>query len=137
MSRSSRAALGTVGALVAGIALSGCGGSAVAPSNRSFRLATHRYHSATDHYSVRQVEQAFAAEGVHLRDVSPKDFKGLLAFLDGRPAHPVYVYVSLQGCKCALKPPIRNARVTHHGNVEVLWRTRARAAVRAALRQLD
>ena len=138
MSRFGRGALGAVAGLVAGVVLAGCGGSAVVqPSNRGFHLATHRHDSVIHHYSVRQVEQAFGAEGVHLRDVSPKDFKGLQAFLDGWPAHPVYVYVSLEGCKCALEPPIRHARVTHHGNVEVLWRTRAKTAVRAALRELD
>jgi hypothetical protein len=69
--------------------------------------------------------------------VSPKDFRGLLAFLDGRPSHAVYVYVTLEGCKCALKQPIRNARVSRHGNVEVLWLRGERASVRAALRALD
>jgi hypothetical protein len=137
MSSLSGAALVAIGALVAAALLAGCGGSGVAPSNRGFHLATHRYHSAIHHYSVREVEQAFGAEGVQLRNVSPKNFKGLLAFLDGRPTHPVYVYVSLEGCKCALTPAIRNARLTRHGNLEVLWRARAKSAVRGALRELN
>jgi hypothetical protein len=69
--------------------------------------------------------------------VTRKDFRGLVTFLDGRPAQAVYVYVILEGCKCALPPPIRHALVTRHGNVEVLWLPRERTAVRAALRGLD
>jgi hypothetical protein len=69
--------------------------------------------------------------------VTPKSYGRLLAFLDGRPAHPVFVYVSVDACKCALRPAIHNANVTHHGNVAVLWRSDARSAVRAALRDLD
>jgi hypothetical protein len=88
------------------------------------------------HYSVHQVEQAFAAQGVQLRNVTPKGFRGLLAFLDGRPSHAVYVYVIQEGCKCALEPPIRNATTSRHGNVEVLWLRRERSAVHAALREL-
>ena len=94
------------------------------------------FHSATHHYSVRQVKQAFVAYGVQLRNVSPKAYKGLLALLDGRPSHDVYVYVKLKGCKCALKPPIPNARKTYHGNVVVLWRPAEKTPVRAALRAL-
>ena len=93
--------------------------------------------AASDHYSVRQVKHAFADQGVRLRTVTPKDFRGLLAFLDGRPAHAVYVYVIQKGCKCALEPPIRNATTTRHGNVEVLWLRGERSAVQAALRELD
>lgn len=94
------------------------------------------FHSATHHYSVRQVKQAFVAYGVELRNVSPKAYTGLLVLLDGRPSHAIYVYVSLEGCKCALKPPIPSARKTHHGNVTVLWRPAERTLVRAALRAL-
>jgi hypothetical protein len=93
--------------------------------------------SVSHHYSVRKVEQAFAAQGIRLRNVTRKDFRGLVAFLDGMPSHAVYAYVVLKGCKCALNPPIRNAGVTRHGNVEVLWLRNERAAVRAALRELD
>ena len=88
-------------------------------------------------YSVSQVEQAFTDHGIHLRNVTPKDFRGLLAFLDGRPSHPVYVYVIQEGCKCALQPPIRNATTSHHGNVEVLWLRSEKLAVHAALRELN
>jgi hypothetical protein len=94
------------------------------------------FHSATHHYSVRQVKQAFAAYGVQLRNVSPKAYRTLLVLLDGRPSHQVYVYVSLEGCKCALKPPIHGATITHHGNVAVLWRPGEKSAVGAALRAL-
>jgi len=38
---------------------------------------------------------------------------------------------------CCRRPPIRNAGVTRHGNVEVLWLRNERAAVRAALGELD
>ena len=93
--------------------------------------------SASNHYSVRRVEQVFAAQGVPLRNVTPKGFRGLLAFLDGRPSHAVYVYVIEQGCKCALEPPIRSATTTRHGNVEILWLRGERSAVHAALRELD
>lgn len=89
--------------------------------------------SASRHYSVRRLEKTFAAHGVHLRNVTPEGFRGLLAFLDGRPAHDVYVYVILEGCKCALNRPIPNAGITRHANVEVLWLRDERAAVRAAL----
>jgi hypothetical protein len=87
-------------------------------------------------YSVNQVEQAFTDHGIHLRNVTPKDFRGLLAFLDGRPSHAVYVYVIQEGCKCALNPPIRNATTSRHGNVEVLWLRGEKSAVNAALREL-
>lgn len=93
--------------------------------------------AAIDHHSVRQVEHAFADHGVQLRIVTPKDFRGLLAFLDGRPSHAVYVYVIQKGCKCTLESPFRHATTTRHGNVEVLWRRGERAAVQAALRELD
>jgi hypothetical protein len=91
---------------------------------------------ASDHYSVRRVERAFAARSVQLRNVTPKDFRGLLAFLDGRPSHAVYVYVIQKGCKCTLESPFRHATTTRHGNVEVLWRRGERSAVHAALREL-
>lgn len=87
-------------------------------------------------YSVRQVEQAFTDHGIHLRNVTPKDFRGLLAFLDGRPSHAVYVYVIQEDCKCALQPPIRNATTSRRGNVEVLWLRSEMSAVHAALREL-
>jgi len=80
---------------------------------------------------------AFGAQGLPLRNVSPKAYSGLLALLDGRPTHPVYVYVEVGKFSGALNPALRNARVTHHGNVEVLWRPGATSAVRAALRDLD
>lgn len=88
-------------------------------------------------YSVSQVERAFTDHGIHLRNVTPKDFRGSLAFLDGRPSHAVYVYVIQEGCKCALQPPIRNATTSRHGNVEVLWLRRERSTVHAALRELN
>jgi hypothetical protein len=91
---------------------------------------------ASDHYSVRQVEQAFADQGVQLRNVTPKGFRGLVAFLDGGPPHTVYVYVIQKGCKCALEPPFRHATATRHANVEVLWQEGERSAVHAALREL-
>jgi hypothetical protein len=87
-------------------------------------------------YSVREVEQAFTDHGIHLRDVTPKHFRGLLAFLEGRPSHAVYVYVIQEGCKCALNPPIRNATTSRHGDVEVLWLRSERSAVHDALREL-
>ena len=133
--------LGTAAALLGAVALVGCGASheraprtvtdaaPQAVSSRELPSASHRY-------SVRRVERAFADRGVQLRNVSPKAFRGLLAMLDGRPSHAVYVYVGIEGCKCALKPPIRNASVTHHGNVAVLWRPAEKSAVRAALREL-
>jgi hypothetical protein len=93
--------------------------------------------TATHHYSVRRVERAFATQGVQLRNVTPTDFRGLLAFLDGRPSHAVYVYVIQKGCKCALQLPIRNATTTRHGNVEVLWIRGEKSAVHAALRGLQ
>jgi hypothetical protein len=87
-------------------------------------------------HSLSQVERAFTDHGIHLRNVTPKDFRGLLAFLDGRPSHAVYVYVIQEGCKCALQPPIRNATTSRHGNVEVLWIRGEKSAVHAALREL-
>lgn len=125
------------------VALAGCGGShgqampGTVTDTAPQAVSNRGFHSAKHHYAVPQVEQAFAAYGVELRNVSPKAYRGLLAFLDGRPSHAVYVYVSLEGCKCMFKPPIRNASVTHHGNVAVLWRPAEKAAVRAALRALD
>jgi hypothetical protein len=95
------------------------------------------FHSANHHYSVHQVEQAFAVQGIRLRNVRHAGYRKLLAFLDGRPAHAVYVYVSLEACKCAFVPPIRNARKTHHGNIAVFWRPAVRSAVHAALRELN
>jgi hypothetical protein len=102
--------------LVGGVVLAGSAGAA----------SHHRY-------SVRQVERAFVTHGVPLRNVTPKSYRGLVAMLDGRPSHPVYVYVSVTACKCA---PLRHAGVTRHGNVEVLWRRGEKPAVRAALRSL-
>jgi len=88
-------------------------------------------------YSVRQVEQAFASEGIRLRNVSPKDYQGSLVLLDGRPAHALYVYVEVGKFSGALGPAISNANQTHHGNVDVLWRRGERSAVRAALQKLN
>jgi hypothetical protein len=143
MNRRGQITLVAVATLLAAVALVGCGGShgqampgtvtdtsPLAVNNRG------GFHSPTHHYSVRQVKQAFVAYGVQLRNVSPKAYERLLAFLDGRPSHDVYVYVRLEGCKCLLKPPISSARVTHHGNVTVLWRPAEGTPVRAALRAL-
>ena len=140
MTRLRQATLGA--ALLGALAFAGCGGShgQAMPgtvTDAAPQAVSRTFHSATRHYSVRQVEHAFAAQGVELRNVSPKYFRGLLAFLDGRPSHAVYVYVTLEGCKCAVKQPIRNARVTRHGNIEVLWLRGEKASVRVALRALD
>jgi hypothetical protein len=139
MNRRIRIAAGTAAALLGGLALAGCGGSHGQAMPGTVTEADRRavsFHSATGHYSARQVERAFAAHGVRLRDVSPNGYRRTLALLDGRPAQAVYVYVTLGSCKCLFKAPIRHARVTRHGNVEVLWRRPAGAAVRAALREL-
>src|SRR5579884_366409 len=143
MHRLGHAMLGTTAALLGAVALVGCGGApgpsmpGTVPNTSALAVSSSRgFHSGTHHYWVRQVKQAFAAYGVQLRNVSPRVYEGLLAILDGRPSHAVYVYVRLRGCKCAFKPPIRDARVTHHGNVAVLWRPAERTAVRAALRAL-
>lgn len=123
-----RLSLGTpVAVLLSAVALAGCGASHRQPMAR-FALG----HV----YSVRQAQRAFAAQGVHLRNVTPKDFRGLVAFLDGRPSHAVFLYVIQEGCKCALPPPIHNASRTRHGNVLVLWLRKERPVVRAALRSL-
>ena len=99
--------------------------------------AGHTIGASSSHrYSVRQVRRAFAAQGIELRDVLPKDFRGLLALL-AEPSHAVYVYVVQKGCKCAFLPPIRNGRKTRHGNLDVLWLRRETPAVRAALRVLQ
>jgi hypothetical protein len=103
---------------------------------RSRQIGSPTFHSATHRYSVRQVQQAFAAQGLELRNVLPQDFRGLLALLT-EPSHAVYVYVIQAGCKCAFLPPIRNGRKTRHGNLDVLWIRSKTAAVRAALRTLE
>jgi len=87
-------------------------------------------------YSVHEVEQAFAAQGVQLRNVTPKGFRGLFAFLDGRPSHAVYAYVIQGGCKCALQPAIRHATTSRHGNVEILWLRGEKSATHDALQEL-
>ena len=96
----------------------------------------HTFHSASNRYSPRQVWRAFADQGIRLRNVTRPGWRGLLAFLDARPAHEIYVYVSVGACKCVLSPPILHARNTHHGNVAVLWRPPEGSAVHAALREL-
>jgi hypothetical protein len=95
------------------------------------------FHSASPQYSVHQVEQAFADQGIQLQDVSPAGYQGQLTLLDGRPAHAVYVYVEVGKFSGALSPPFLNAAVTHEGNVEVLWLPDEEAAVHAALQELD
>jgi hypothetical protein len=91
---------------------------------------------ALGHYTAGQVQWAFASQGVQLRNVSPKAYSGLLAELDGRQSHAIYAYV-VNGFKGALKPAIKDANATHHGNVEVLWRSGEKALVRAALNKLS
>ena len=139
MQRLHHATLGA--ALFAALALAGCGGShsqAVSSSvTASFtKVVAPTLDSAPSRYSARRVERAFASQNVELRNVTPKDFRGLLVFLDGRPSHAVFAYVVQMGCKCALNPPIRNATVTRHGNVVVLWLRDDKPAVSAALRTL-
>jgi hypothetical protein len=128
-------------ALVGGaVGLTGCGGSHAAQIHslvKTVTLPADTFHSASHHYSVHQVELAFDLRGLPLRNVSPKAYRGLVAVLDGRPTHSVYVYVSVGGCKCALEPAIRDATVTRHGNVDVLWHHGEKSAVRAALRELN
>jgi|SRR6516165_510463 hypothetical protein len=129
--------------LVGAVALSGCAGSHISQGQITPAIGTlanppvKPFHSPNHHYSVHQVELAFGANQLPLRNVSPKAYGGLLAFLDARPTHPVFVYVSVEACKCELKPALRNANVTRHGNVEVLWRDGEKSAVQAALRELD
>ena len=94
------------------------------------------FHSASQTYSVRQVEEAFADQGVHLRIVTSDVWRPYWWALDGRPTHQIYVFVIRQSCKCLYKLPIHNARKTHHGNVSVAWQPRERSVVRAALREL-
>jgi len=141
MSRLGQATVGAAAALLGPVFLVGCAGLH-GPAPRTVTdsapqaVSSRALHPASHHYSIRQVERAFAARGIRLRNVSPKAFRGLMAMLDARPSHAVYVYVSLEACKCAFKPPIRNASVTHHGNVAVLWRPAEKSAVRAALHEL-
>ncbi len=128
-------------ALLGVLALVGCGSARqptpVAPIvTDSLPQSQHTFHSAGAHYSVRQVEQAFADQGVHLRDTT--HFRTLQPwdFLDGRPAHPVYVYVDNYPCKCIFRLKLPYAHRTGHGNITVSWRPAARPAVLAALREL-
>lgn len=128
-------------ALLGAVALAGCGGSHGQAmrgtiTDTASQAVSRRFHSATHHYSIRQVKQAFAANGVELHNVLPKDYRGLLALL-AEPSHAVYVYVIQDGCKCTLLPPIRDGRKTRHGNLDVLWLRRETPAVQAALRALD
>jgi hypothetical protein len=135
------ASLVAAGLVGGGIVLAGCGGSHAVQMDNLVRTVAlpprgRVFHSASHRYSVHQVVLAFAQQQVFFRNVSPKSYSGLLALLDGRPTHPVYVDVEVGKFSGALDPAMRNSHVTRHGNVEVLWRPRERAAVRAALRRL-
>ncbi len=61
-------------ALIAGV-VAGCGSST--PSGVNF-------HSATDHYTVSQVKEAFAAQGIRLHQEVSKDFPGFVLLRSGR-----------------------------------------------------
>lgn len=108
--------------------LTGCGSGLHVPKGG--------FHSSSHQYSARQVEAVFAKQGVRLSDKTPEGFGGSLAFLDGRPAHRVYVYVLISG-KGGAQPEPFSGKVTHHGNVTVLWRARDAGAVKTALRDLN
>jgi hypothetical protein len=123
--------------IVGGIVLAGCGGSGQVMPGTVTEPSQPIFHSATKHYSVHQVEQVFAAQGIRLRSVTPQAYGGITALLDGRPAHTVYVYVTLGKFTGALKQPVHGAGVMRHGNVEAFWRGADRAPVRSALRELD
>jgi hypothetical protein len=133
-----RRALATVSLVLCAGLVAGCGGSHAAQMGNLIETGPRlSLHSDSRHYSVHQVELAFDLRGLPLRNVSPQAYSGRLALLDGRPSHPVYVYVEVGKFSGALNPAIRDANVTHHGNVEVPWRHGEKSAVRAALRELN
>jgi len=115
--------------VLAAASVAGCGSSPLA-------VPKGGVHSSTRKYSVRQVEAVFRAQGIGLRNISPPAIRGSLALLDGRPLHKVYVYVTLGKFTGALHPPIAAARVTRHGNLEILWRPPNGNEVEAALATL-
>ena len=120
---------------------------------------THIYPA---HYSVRDVKRAFAAQGIELREATQPGLPRFVALLDGRPGHPVSVYVSRGlfifgteghhvrlrslsngvehpgGCRCIFKPPIPRTRLLSWGNVAVARRLSPaeESAVTAALEGL-
>src|SRR5437899_6105558 len=102
-------------ALLSVLALVGCGSARQATPQAptvtdSLPRSQHTFHSANGHYSVRQVEQAFADQGIRLRDTTHFRTEQPWDFLDRRPAHPVYVYVENYPCKCAFSLKMPYAR---------------------------
>lgn len=127
-------------ALLGVLALVGCGSAQVPPPAPtvadSLRRSQHILHSADHHYTVRQVQRAFAEHGIRLRKTEHFPSLQPWDFLDGRPAHPVYVYVENYPCKCAFAPKFPWAHKRSHGNVTAAFKPAEKQTVLAALREL-
>ena len=109
--------------------VAGCGSSPLA-------VPKGGVHSSTRKYSVRQVEAVFRAQGIGFATSLRRTSGDLSHCSTCRPSHKVDVYVTVGKFTGALDPPIAAARVTRHGNLEILWRPPNGNEVEAALATL-
>lgn len=84
-------------------------------------------------YSVRNVETAFAKHGIALQTVGT--YSGVVALVDHRSPHRVYIYVALAG-EQVYPAPLPGTHNTHDRNLSVSWRPAAAHRVMAALHDL-
>jgi len=116
-------------ALAAGVisALAGCGSSRTS-------VPPNGFHSATHHYSVREVEAAFAKHGIPLHKAS-QQFPDVAPLISGSGSRAVFVSVLIHPTTAAYPIPIPVEQKTLHGNVTVAWSARD-DAVYASLHEL-
>jgi hypothetical protein len=116
-------------ALAAGVifALAGCGSSRLSVPTNGFRSATH-------HYSVGEVEAAFAKHGIALHKAS-QQFPDAVSLISGSGSRAVFVSVLIHPTTAAYPIPIPVEQKTLHGNLTVAWSLRDNA-VSASLGEL-
>jgi hypothetical protein len=93
------------------------------------------FHSATHHYSVDQVEAAFAAHGIELRKEAQQRVPAYVVLRSDK------VLVTVVRTPKANRLPLTDLgfgpdTATHHGNVLVIYKPAQRAPVTAALAAL-
>jgi hypothetical protein len=95
------------------------------------------FHSASGHYTVRQVEAAFAAQGIQLR-LAHEQIPGYFVLHGGRtPPKSVAVLVKLSSGPAGTGDSLTGGQRLRRGNIWVSFDSPNAEAVKNALARLD
>ena len=120
-----------IGIVILG-AVSGCGSS---------RPKGVNFHSASRHYTVREVESAFAAQGIPLQKDAKQPIPGSILLRGGHRPHLVSALVRVSGANGTYFVFLgvrsnSDRRTTRHGNVAASFDPTNAEGVKAAFARL-